>query len=61
LVKSLARPGRYITGVFFDFPDFRDFRKKWLALTKEALPQLAKIGVLGTRQPALRLYAVESD
>jgi putative tryptophan/tyrosine transport system substrate-binding protein len=43
LVKSLARPGGNITGVFFDFPEFS---KKWLELLKETLPQLAKIGVL---------------
>ncbi len=43
LVKSLARPGGNITGVFFDFPEFS---KKWLELMKETLPQLAKIGVL---------------
>jgi putative tryptophan/tyrosine transport system substrate-binding protein len=43
LVKSLARPGGNVTGVFFDFPEFS---KKWLELMKEALPQLAKIGVL---------------
>jgi putative ABC transport system substrate-binding protein len=43
LVKSLARPGGNVTGVFFDFPEFS---KKWLELMKEALPQLAKIGAL---------------
>ena len=43
LVKSLARPGGNITGLFFDFPDFS---KKWLELMREALPQLTKIGVL---------------
>jgi putative ABC transport system substrate-binding protein len=43
LIKSLARPGGNITGVFFDFPEFS---KKWLELMKETLPQLAKIGVL---------------
>jgi putative ABC transport system substrate-binding protein len=43
LVKSLARPGGNITGVFFDFPEFS---KKWLEMMKEALPRLAKIGVL---------------
>jgi putative ABC transport system substrate-binding protein len=43
LVKSLARPGGNVTGVFFDFPEFS---KKWLELMKEALPQLVKIGVL---------------
>jgi ABC-type uncharacterized transport system substrate-binding protein len=43
LVKSLARPGGNITGVFFDFPEFS---KKWLELMKETLPQLERIGVL---------------
>jgi putative tryptophan/tyrosine transport system substrate-binding protein len=43
LVKSLARPGGNITGVFFDFPEFS---KKWLELMKETLPRLARIGVL---------------
>jgi putative ABC transport system substrate-binding protein len=43
LVKSLARPGGNITGVFFDFPEFS---KKWLELMKEMLPRLARIGVL---------------
>jgi putative ABC transport system substrate-binding protein len=43
LVKSLARPGGNVTGVFFDFPEFS---KKWLELMKETLPQLSKIGVL---------------
>src|SRR5215813_10487465 len=43
LVKSLARPGGNVTGVFFDFPEFS---KKWLELMKETLPRLARIGVL---------------
>jgi ABC-type uncharacterized transport system substrate-binding protein len=43
LVKSLARPGGNVTGLFFDFPEFS---KKWLELMKETLPQLARIGVL---------------
>jgi putative tryptophan/tyrosine transport system substrate-binding protein len=43
MVKSLARPGGNITGLFFDFPEFS---KKWLELMKETLPQLATIGVL---------------
>ena len=43
LVKSLARPGGNVTGVFFDFPEFS---KKWLELMKEILPRLARIGVL---------------
>jgi len=43
LVKTLARPGGNVTGVFFDFPEFG---KKWLELMKETLPRLARIGVL---------------
>ena len=43
LVKSLARPGGNITGMFFDFPEFS---KKWLELMKAALPQLATVAVL---------------
>jgi putative ABC transport system substrate-binding protein len=43
LVKSLARPGGNVTGVFFDFPEFS---KKWLELLKETIPRLARIGVL---------------
>jgi putative ABC transport system substrate-binding protein len=43
LVKSLARPGGNVTGVFFDFPEFS---KKWLEFMKEILPRLARIGVL---------------
>jgi putative ABC transport system substrate-binding protein len=43
LVKSLARPGGNVTGVFFDFPEFS---KKWLELLKETLPRLARTGVL---------------
>ena len=43
LVRSLARPGGNVTGVFFDFPEFS---KKWLELMKETLPRLARIGVL---------------
>jgi putative tryptophan/tyrosine transport system substrate-binding protein len=43
LVKSLARPGGNVTGVFFDVPEFS---KKWLELMKETLPRLTRIGVL---------------
>jgi ABC-type uncharacterized transport system substrate-binding protein len=43
LVRSLARPGGNVTGLFFDFPEFS---KKWLELMKETLPQLARIGIL---------------
>jgi ABC transporter substrate binding protein len=56
MVKGLARPGGNITGLFLDFPDFS---KKWLELMKEALPQLAKIGVLW--DPATGLPAAQGD
>jgi putative tryptophan/tyrosine transport system substrate-binding protein len=57
LVKGLARPGGNITGLFLDFPEFS---KKWLELMKEALPQLAKIGVLWDPATGFRqLKAIE--
>jgi hypothetical protein len=57
MVKGLARPGGNITGLFLDFPDFS---KKWLELMKEALPQLAKIGVLWDPATGFRqLKAIE--
>ena len=46
-VASLARPGRNITGVFSDFPDFGT---KWIELLKEAIPSMAHAVVL--RDPA---------
>jgi len=58
LVKSLARPGGNVTGVFFDFPEFS---KKWLELLKETIPRLATIGVLW--DPAtgfMQLRAIEA-
>ena len=58
LVRSLARPGGNITGVFFDFPEFS---KKWLELMKETLPRLARIGVLWDPATGLtQLRAVEA-
>jgi putative ABC transport system substrate-binding protein len=42
-VKSSARPGGNITGVFLDFPDFG---KKWLEVLKETIPQVSTIAVL---------------
>jgi putative ABC transport system substrate-binding protein len=57
MVKSLARPGGNITGVFFDFPEFS---KKWLELMKEALPLLSKISVLWDPATGFRqLRAIE--
>jgi putative tryptophan/tyrosine transport system substrate-binding protein len=58
LVTSLARPGRNITGVFLDFPDFS---AKCLQLLVETVPTLAGVGVLWdpTTGP-LQLKAVEA-
>jgi putative ABC transport system substrate-binding protein len=42
-VVSLARPGRNITGVFLDFPDFS---AKCLQLLIESVPTLSGVGVL---------------
>jgi ABC-type uncharacterized transport system substrate-binding protein len=43
LVESYRRPGGNITGVFFDFPEFR---RKWLELLREAIPNLSNIALL---------------
>jgi putative ABC transport system substrate-binding protein len=43
LVGSLARPGGNITGVSFLFPELGG---KWLQLLKDAIPGLARVGVL---------------
>jgi putative tryptophan/tyrosine transport system substrate-binding protein len=42
-IASLARPGRNITGVFLDFPDFS---AKCLQLLIESVPALSGVGVL---------------
>ena len=43
LVASLARPGGNMTGVALLFPDLGG---KWLQLLKDAIPGLARVGVL---------------
>ncbi len=43
LIKSLARPGGNVTGVFLDFPEFST---TWLTLLKEAVPNLRNIIVV---------------
>jgi len=43
MIASLARPGGNITGLFFDFPEFRT---KLLELLKEVVPGLSKIAVI---------------
>ena len=44
LVASLARPGGNVTGVSLAFSG--EFAGKWVALLKEALPQVSRVGVL---------------
>ena len=43
LVKSIARPGGNLTGLFFDFPEFS---AKWLQLLAEAVPNVSRLAVL---------------
>jgi putative ABC transport system substrate-binding protein len=43
MIASLAHPGGNLTGVFFDFPDFR---AKLLELLREIVPKLSKVAVL---------------
>jgi putative ABC transport system substrate-binding protein len=43
MIASLARLGGNITGLFFDFPEFRT---KLLELLKEVVPSLSKIAVI---------------
>jgi len=47
LVDNLARPGRNVTGLFLDLPELAG---KWLELLREVVPQLAIVGVLGTKR-----------
>jgi putative ABC transport system substrate-binding protein len=57
-VVSLARPGRNITGVFLDFPDFS---AKCLQLLIESVPTLTGVGVLWDPSTGLlQLKAVEA-
>src|SRR6266566_45861 len=57
-VASLARPGRNITGVFLDFPDFS---AKCLQLLIESVPTLSGIGLLWDPSTgSLQLKSVEA-
>src|SRR5262249_36863074 len=57
-VRSLARPGGNVTGVFLDFPDFS---AKCLQLLIETVPTLSGVGVLwDPTTGALQLKAVET-
>jgi putative tryptophan/tyrosine transport system substrate-binding protein len=57
-VRSLARPGGNVTGVFLDFPDFS---AKCLQLLIETVPTLSGVGVLWDPSTGvLQLKAVEA-
>jgi putative tryptophan/tyrosine transport system substrate-binding protein len=57
-VASLAHPGRNLTGVFLDLPEFS---AKCLQLLNEAVPSLAGVGVLWEPSTgSLQLKAVEA-
>jgi len=57
-VMSLARPGRNVTGVFLDFPEFS---AKCLQLLIEAVPGLAGVGIVWDPSTgSLQLKAVEA-
>jgi putative ABC transport system substrate-binding protein len=57
-VASLARPGGNVTGVFLDFPEFS---AKCLQLLIEAVPRLARVGVLwDPTTGSLQLRSVEA-
>jgi putative ABC transport system substrate-binding protein len=42
-VESLSHPGRNVTGVFLDFPNFAG---KWIELLRECLPRLSRIALM---------------
>ncbi len=41
--RSIAHPGRNVTGVFLDFPNFAG---KWIELLRECLPRLSRIALM---------------
>lgn len=54
--QSYGRPGRNLTGVFLDAPEFSE---KWLELLKEVVPKLTRVGVLWDPSPGdTHLHAV---
>jgi putative tryptophan/tyrosine transport system substrate-binding protein len=67
-VKSLARPGGDITGMFLDIPELVG---KQLGLLREVLPRLSRIAILGipglnaaqfaATETAARAFAVEAE
>ena len=67
-VKSLARPGGNMTGMFLDIPELSG---KQLGVLREVLPRLARIAVIGVpgvnalqfaaAETAARAFAVEAE
>jgi putative ABC transport system substrate-binding protein len=67
-VKTLARPGGNITGVFLDIPELSG---KQMELLKEVFPQIARVAILGdpainapqfaATETAARVFAVQSE
>ena len=67
-VKTLARPGGNITGVFLDLPELSG---KQMELLKEVFPQVARVAILGdpainapqfaATETAARVFAVQPD
>jgi putative tryptophan/tyrosine transport system substrate-binding protein len=60
IVRSLARPGGNITGVSLDV-GFWDQWVKRVQLLKEAVPQITRLGLLGTRNAWERSGAAVSE
>ena len=60
IVRSLARPGGNITGISLDV-GFWDQWAKRVQLLKEAVPQITRLGLLGTRNAWERSSAAISE
>jgi putative ABC transport system substrate-binding protein len=57
-VESYSRPGRNITGIFLDAPEFAT---KWLELLKAVIPRLSRVAVLWDPSPgATHLNALKA-
>ena len=57
-VESYGRPGRNLTGIFLDAPEFA---AKWLELLKAVLPRLSRVAVLWDPSPgAAHLQALQA-
>jgi len=56
LVKSIARPGGNLTGLFFNFPEFS---AKWLQLMADEIPYLSRLAVLW--DPATARHQLDAE